>query len=123
MLKSPTALWITVLLLILASVPAASAAKLRRIDVPTDPKAQYFLQQLSKRADGRITVTTVRRGPVGTSYSTRIVDCAGARFAYAADGDSLEEFRSSRHEPTEYGPLTTGSISFYVAKAACGMAK
>jgi hypothetical protein len=118
----PITLWITILVLVMISAQDGGAAP-RRIDVPTDAKAQYYLRQLSKRADGLISVTTVREGPIGTSYATRIVDCAGARFAYAADGDSPEEFRASRHEPTEYGRLIPGSISYYVARAACSIAK
>lgn len=87
------------------------------ISVPTDSKAKYFLLEKSE-ADGKVTIVTKRIGSLGTSYSKRLVDCNNKTFMYLGEGDSLEEMKKSKPD-AKMSPLSPGSISTYVANAAC----
>lgn len=87
------------------------------ISVPTDSKAKYFLLEKSE-ANGKVTIVTKRIGSLGTSYSKRLVDCNNKTFMYLGEGDSLEEMKKSKPD-TKMSPLAPGSISTYVANAAC----
>lgn len=104
-----------------AVAPHPASKKLGRtpVAVPSDPNARYYALSRVKRPDGLVEITTARKGPLGQSFSTRLVDCAASQWDYMADGDSWEEFQSSRHEPDHLTPLSYGSISYYVAKYAC----
>jgi hypothetical protein len=87
------------------------------ISVPTDSKAKYFLLEKSE-SDGKVTIVTKRIGSLGTSYSKRLVDCNKKTFMYLGEGDSLEEMKKSKPD-VKMSALTPGSISTYVANAAC----
>jgi hypothetical protein len=99
--------------------PTSKKQGKKTVAVPSDPKARYFALSRIKRPDGLVEITTARKGPLGQSYSTRLVDCAASQWDYMADGDSWEEFQRSRHEPDHLTPLSYGSISYYVAQYAC----
>ena len=105
--------WLTVSLLFIGPADANEAV----ISVPTDSKAKYYLLEKSE-ANGRVTIVTKRIGSLGTSYSKRLVDCNNKTFMYLGEGDSVEEMKSSKPD-VKMTPLTPGSISTYVANAAC----
>ncbi|MFA0999199.1 MULTISPECIES: hypothetical protein [Pseudomonas syringae group] len=63
-------------------------------------------------------ITTKRVGPSGTGYSQRLVNCSAGTFKYLGDGETLTEMKASKHGGS-MAPLTQGSISYYVAEAAC----
>ncbi len=87
------------------------------ISVPSDTKAQYFVLERDTKGNER-KITTKRVGPSGTGYSQRLINCSAGTFKYLADGETLAEMKASK--PTgSVAPLTQGSISFYVAEAAC----
>jgi hypothetical protein len=87
------------------------------ISVPTDSSAKYYLLEKSE-ANGRVTAVTKRIGSSGTTYSKRLVDCSKKTFMYLGDGSTLEEMRNSKPDK-KMSALVPGSISGYVASAAC----
>ncbi|QHF08636.1 hypothetical protein [Pseudomonas syringae] len=101
--------------LAVAAMPAfASETKLA---VPSDTKAQYFVLERDTKGNER-KITTKRVGPSGTGYSQRLVNCSAGTFKYLGDGETLKEMKASKPDG-KMAPLTQGSISFYVAEAAC----
>ncbi len=99
--------------------PVAQASA-QTISVPSDTRVRYSLIELKRRTNGYMEITTRRDGQSGTSFSTRLVDCAGGRFGYLADGDSEEEFEHSRKGSTSLEELSYGSASYWIALRACG---
>jgi hypothetical protein len=99
-----------------ASIGQVSAKEVL-ISVPTDASAQYYILEKSE-ANGRVTVVTKRIGSSGTSYSKRLVDCSNKTFMYIGEGGSLEEMKKSKPD-TKMSALVPGSISSFVAGAAC----
>ncbi|EGH42682.1 MULTISPECIES: hypothetical protein [Pseudomonas syringae group] len=87
------------------------------LSVPSDTKAQYFVLERDNKGNER-KITTKRIGPSGTGYSQRLVDCSAGTFKYLGDGETLKEMKASK-PAGKMAPLTQGSISFYVAEAAC----
>ena len=88
------------------------------VNVPTDPRASYFIVSKTKLANGNLQVVSRRVGPSGTSYSRREINCGGMRFRYTGEGDTLSEINQP-YSKGAMGPLTEGSISTYIALAAC----
>jgi hypothetical protein len=99
-----------------ASIGQVSAKEVL-ISVPTDASAKYYILEKSE-ANGRVTVVTKRVGSSGTSYSKRLIDCNGKAFMYLGDGSTLEEMKKSKPD-TKMSALVPGSISGFVAGAAC----
>lgn len=102
-------------LLAAAAMPVLAAET--PLSVPSDTKAQYFVLERETRGNER-KITTKRAGPSGTGYSQRLVNCSAGAFKYLGDGDTLEAMKASKPD-AKMTPLTPGSISFYVAEAAC----
>ena len=93
------------------------------LSVPTDPRASYQILAVAGTKT-RPIITTRRSGPSGVSFAKREVDCRRWTFRYLAEGDTMEELRASEEsrasrQTDRHGPLTEGSISSYVANAAC----
>jgi hypothetical protein len=101
---------------LIASAGQVSAKEVL-LSVPTDASAQYYILEKSE-ANGRVTIVTKRVGSSGTSYSKRLVDCGNKTFMYVGTGDSLEEMKKSKPD-TKMSVLVPGSISSFVAGAAC----
>jgi hypothetical protein len=99
----------------------AKAPKGQVIAVPSDPGATYTALEV-KRVGRLVSVTTMRQGKSGTSFSRREVDCDGRRFRYAGEGDTLDALRSSSTSDP-MGPMALGSISYHVSMHACQVAK
>ncbi|MEE4675711.1 hypothetical protein V2K57_13255 [Pseudomonas alliivorans] len=87
------------------------------LPVPSDTKAQYFVLERDTKGNER-KITTKRAGPSGTGYSQRLVNCSAGTFKYLGDGETLQEMKASKPD-VKMAPLTEGSISSYVAEAAC----
>ena len=87
------------------------------ISVPSDTKAQYFVLERDTKGNKR-KITTKRIGPSGTSYSQRLVNCSAHTAKYLGDGETLEGMRTSKPD-VNMGPIVQGSITFYIAEAAC----
>ena len=84
------------------------------IEVPTDSKARYTVLEVRQVDGGLVEIKTLREGPSGSSTATRLVDCSANTFAYTEDDGTIVS------KPT-FGPLVTGSISYYVSEYACSM--
>jgi hypothetical protein len=98
--------------------PAGTQGELSgEISVPSDPNSRYFALERGGTAT-MPTITTRRVGPSGTSYSRREYDCRAQTFRYLGEGDSREEMEASQPQ-RDMTPLVSGSISYYVGRAAC----
>lgn len=102
---------------LLAAASVANGAE-RVVHVPTDAQARYAILSVSTMRNGNLEVVTRRNGPSGESFSRREINCDQMTFRYTGEGDSLAEL-SSPYSKGAMGPLTEGSISTYVARAAC----
>ena len=105
-------------ILAVGAVAAPANAAERAVRVPTDPRASYAILSVAKMANGNLEVVTRRKGPSGQSFSRREINCGRMSFRYTGDGDTLAEMKEP-YSKGAMGPLTEGSISTYVAKAAC----
>jgi hypothetical protein len=101
-------------LLILPEVCLAAT----RVNVPTDSRASYRILRTGKLKNGNIEVVSQRNGPSGVSYSKREVNCRNMTFRYTAEGDTLQELNDP-YQKGAMAPLTEGSISTYISRAAC----
>ncbi|HBU6577870.1 hypothetical protein [Klebsiella oxytoca] len=101
-------------LMLTVSFCAASATT---ISIPTDSKAKYTI--IDKSLNGSMaTITTMREGPSGTSYSQRLYDCTSWTVKYLGDGDTLEQMKASK--PDEgMSPIVDNSIAYYIGQKAC----
>lgn len=90
----------------------------RRISVPSDPSAQYFVVAVGGSST-RPTITTMRKNRYGeVSYSMREYDCTTFTWKYLRDGDSWEQMLASR--PTgKMSMVIRESIAYYVGLFAC----
>ncbi|MEQ4284485.1 hypothetical protein [Pseudomonas syringae] len=102
-------------ILAMAAMPVLAAET--PLSVPSDTKAQYFVLERDTKGNER-KITTKRVGLSGTGYSQRLVNCSAGTFKYLGDGETLAEMKASKPGGS-MAPLTQGSISFYVAEAAC----
>ena len=109
MKKILTALALTV---VATSVQAATP-----VEVPSDPKASYAI--VVKNINGAKAVITQRKGPSGTSFSIREINCLNNTFRYMGEGDSIKEMIANVHDRDPMSRLVRGSISYYIVKAAC----
>ena len=101
-------------LLALMSFSAVSATT---FSIPTDSKAKYTI--IDKTLNGSMaTITTMREGPSGISYSQRLYDCTSWTVKYLGDGDALEQMKTSK--PDEgMSPIVDNSIAYYIGQRAC----
>lgn len=101
-------------LLALMSFSAVSATT---FSITTDLKAKYTI--IDKNLNGSMaTITTMREGPSGTSYSQRLYDCTSWTVKYLGDGDTLEQMKASK--PDEgMSPIVDNSIAYYIGQQAC----
>ena len=91
----------------------------KRIAVPSDPRAKYFLiDKTPVSKTGIVIITTSRQGPSGKSFARRRVNCYNNTFKYIGDGDTWEEMLASKPSP-RMGKLVRGSISYYISNFAC----
>ncbi|HHR1180428.1 hypothetical protein [Klebsiella pneumoniae] len=102
------------LVIALMSFSAVSAIT---ISIPTDSKAKYTI--IDKSLNGSMaTITTMREGSSGTSYSQRLYDCTSWTVKYLGDGDTLEQMKASK--PDEgMSPIVDNSIAYYIGQRAC----
>ncbi|MFY7398654.1 hypothetical protein, partial [Enterobacter cloacae complex sp. IR53030] len=99
--------------LISFSVLAASY----QIQVPTDSKATYTV--LDKGSQGPLrTITTKREGSSGVTFSQRIYNCEANEVKYLGSGESLEEMKNSKADPS-MSPIVSDSIAYYLGREAC----
>ena len=105
---------IALVLMLTVSFGAASATT---ISIPTDSKAKYTI--IDKSLNGSMaTITTMREGPSGTSYSQRLYDCTAWTVKYLGDGDTLEQMKASK--PDEgMSSIVDNSIAYYIGQRAC----
>lgn len=87
------------------------------LDVPSDPKAEYFVLEIKSLRQGLREITTRREGPSGTSFATRQVQCRPFKFRYVAEGDTYETLK--RDDSSPFAPLLEGSISDVISRYAC----
>ena len=88
------------------------------LNVPSDPKAIFFVLEKGSRGTER-TIVTKRVGPSGTSYSERLYNCTDHTVKYLGTGDSIAEMVASSTVTTNMGPIIQGSIAYYVGIEAC----
>ncbi|ELO0974496.1 hypothetical protein ACU4M6_004257 [Raoultella ornithinolytica] len=94
-----------------------SAASATTVSIPTDSKAIYTI--IDKDMNGSMsTITTMREGPSGTSYSKRLYDCTAWTVKYLGDGDTLEQMKASRADES-MSPIVDNSIAYYIGQRAC----
>lgn len=89
------------------------------IAVPSDPGARYQVLNVKWTGSTTVEVVTRREGKSGIRYSRRLVDCAGWRFRYVGEGDTLQAAMKPSSHQDPMGPLMDQSISTYVATHAC----
>lgn len=90
-----------------------------RFKVPSDPKADYYLLDVTKGKGGNIIATTRREGPSGTSFARREIDCRGNKARYVGEGDTLAATKRAGYHVGEMGDLVDGSISDVASRFAC----
>ncbi|HGI9273969.1 hypothetical protein [Klebsiella pneumoniae] len=105
------------LALVLMLTVSFGTASATTISIPTDSKAKYTI--IDKSLNGSMaTITTMREGPSGTSYSQRLYDCTSWTVKYLGDGDTLEQMKASK--PDEgMSPIVDNSIAYYIGQRAC----
>lgn len=86
-----------------------------RVNVPSDPKASYFVIDEGGTPDLR-TLTTRRVGPSGTSFARREFDCRKRTWRYLAEGDTLDAMTSAN---AKMATLVAGSIADVMWHRAC----
>lgn len=93
------------------------------IYVPTDLKATYEVESISKTSAGLVRIVSLRSGPSGTSYSHRECNCGKQTFRYLGDGNTLTEMKARKPDSTftklVVGADGLGSISYHVCDHAC----
>jgi len=96
-------------------------ANAERVRVPSDSKATYHM--VVKNINGAKAVITQRKGPSGTSFAIREVNCGNKTFRYMGEGrtlnDALENMRLHGDKNMRMSRVTYQSISYYIVKAAC----
>ena len=110
---------LTAIAMIMAATTNAYAGA-QVISVPSDPKAQYAMvvQDVGFGKEALLVITR-RVGPSGTTFSLREVNCYNSTFRYKGEGSTLENVIANVNDKDKMAPLTSGSISYYVALAAC----
>lgn len=88
------------------------------IQVPSDPKARYWIVEGQRTTTTIVEILTHREGPSGTSFALRQIDCDKHLFRYLGEGDTLAEAKANKYI-TNMGPLVPNSISTYIADFAC----
>ncbi len=96
---------------------AAKESGERPLSVPSDPKAQYTVLDVSGEWPDRVIVTR-RVGPSGVSFSKRIYDCSNHTVKYLGDGDTLAEMEASTPDE-RMAPIVPEAIAGYVGREAC----
>jgi hypothetical protein len=105
----------TVFFTLVISVAAIAGEK--PLSVPSDPKAQYFVLEKSRKGvEG--TIVTKRVGPSGTGYSKRLYNCLDKTVKYLGTGDSLAEMAASKPNQ-KMGAIVQDSIAYFVGVEAC----
>lgn len=85
--------------------------------IQTDSKAKYTI--IDKTLNGPMaTITTMREGPSGTSYSQRLYDCTSWTVKYLGDGDTLEQMKASKPDDG-MSSIVDNSIAYYIGQRAC----
>lgn len=104
---------------LLAAVVVSQYAVAENIPVESDPRAKYSVVEIVGSPE-KLFVTSKRVGPSGTSFAKREVNCLTRQFMYLAEGDTWDEFKSSKPAPnTKMTNLTKRSISSHVSAFAC----
>ncbi len=99
------------------SLMSFSAVSATTISIPTDSKAKYTI--IDKAMNGSMaTITTMREGPSGTSYSRRLYDCTNWTVKYLGDGDTMEQVKASKPDEN-MSPIVDNSIAYYIGQRAC----
>ena len=88
------------------------------VNVPSDPGVNYSIV-VKDYGGGTKSVVTKRDSKSSTSYSIREVNCNSKTFRYMGEGDTLEKAISNLDDTKSMSPVTNGSISYYILKAAC----
>lgn len=87
------------------------------VSIPTDSKAKYTI--IDKAMNGSMsTITTMRDGPSGVSYSKRLYDCTAWTVKYLGDGDTLDQMNASQPDDG-MSPIVDNSIAYYLGQKAC----
>ena len=109
---------LTALILVATSATAQAETK---IPSGTGDKGTYFI--LSNQViQGRNLVVSRREGPSGTSFAAREINCGNETYRYVAEGDTAEAMKknvTTRVQDMTMTPITYGSATYYVVKAAC----
>ena len=88
------------------------------VNVPSDPGVNYAII-VQDYGGGTKSVVTKRDGKSGITYSIREVDCNFETFRYMGEGDTLEEAINNLDDTQKMSPITNGSVSYFILKAAC----
>lgn len=109
---------LTLFFFIILNFPILLNAAAISVNVPSDPGVNYAIV-VQDYGGGTKSVVTKRDSKSGTSYSIREVNCNSETFRYMGEGDTLEEAISNLDDTQSMSPVTNGSISYYILKAAC----
>ncbi|HBZ8435012.1 TPA: hypothetical protein MM384_000251 [Klebsiella aerogenes] len=104
-------------LFVVMALMSFSAMSATTVSIPTDSKAKYTI--IDKTTNGTMaTITTMREGPSGVSYSQRLYDCAAWTVKYLGDGDTLEQMKASKPDES-MSSIADNSIAYYIGQWAC----
>lgn len=104
-------------LFVVMALMSFSAMSATTVSIPTDSKAKYTI--IDKTTNGTMaTITTMREGPSGVSYSQRLYDCAAWTVKYLGDGDTLEQMKASKPDES-MSSIVDNSIAYYIGQRAC----
>lgn len=90
----------------------------RKISVPSDAGASYFVMDSPTSSGSNRTIVTRRAGTSGESWSKRIYDCANYTAKYLGTGATRAAMDASRPDPN-MAIVLPGTIADYVGRVAC----
>ena len=109
-----------ILAMILSATAIAAQAEVKIPSHPGDKGTYYIIS--NQVIQGRNLVVSRREGPSGTSFAAREINCQNETYRYVAEGDSMDALKknvTARVQDMTMTPITYGSATYYVVKAAC----
>lgn len=92
-----------------------------KLNVPSDPKADYYLLELLPMGNN-LSIVNRREGPSGQSFSKREINCRTTEFRYLGDGNTIKEMNSPYNVKSMRKAIKgniNSNISYDILKEVC----